>query len=235
MEVLLELIPVKLRRAVEVLEKASPKVAGLDIPESPVGVPAPNSVAMGAAVKALLPETKVFSHIRLVDVNEVALLSLIKAAKAVGIDGVVLTRGDPPALGRAVGRLSTEEALDLVRSRVRHPVKLGAVLSMRYDEARIVERMRRGFNFFLVLRLSEDSMEKYLRVAEAAEVYGVKLYPYVIVESERNRALLESLGQPSVRRRDVDRFIDELRGVAAGVIVSCPDDHECLEELAMSI
>ncbi|RLG77289.1 MAG: hypothetical protein DRO12_02655 [Thermoprotei archaeon] len=235
MEVLVELVPKKLSKFVEILREVSNYADGVDIPDSPLGKPSPSSPVVSGAIKALYPNLKVIAHIRLADINELALLAQIKALTMLGVDGVVVTRGDQPAVGSSTSNISSEQALRIVRENLRSSVKLGAVLSLRYPREDILSRLRAGFDFFLVTRLSHESFEKFLDICETARHYGTKLYPYVIIATDKNVDIMKILSQPYVKADEVPRFVDRLRGVVDGVVLSCPRDYETLLNLLKSI
>ena len=235
MEILVELVPRKRSKFVEVLREISNYADGVDIPDSPLGMPSPSSPVVSGAIKVLYPNLKVIAHIRLADLNELALLSQIKALSLLGVDGVVVTRGDPPVVGSKMSNISSEQALKVVREHLQSSIELGAVLSLRHPREDIINRLRAGFDFFLVTRLSHENFEKFLSICEAAHVYGVKFYPYIIVATAKNIDIIKSLSQPYVKVNEVPKMVNELRSIVDGVVLSCPRDDETLLELLRSI
>ncbi|WFO76006.1 5,10-methylenetetrahydrofolate reductase [Desulfurococcaceae archaeon MEX13E-LK6-19] len=227
MKILVELAPRKEIGELEtILTSVKEYVDCFDIPESPLGIPAPNSIATGIYVKNVTGKC-VISHIRLYDVNRTALLSLAYAAQLYGIDGIVLTHGDIPRSGVIVRDITTIDAIKLLEKEV-PKLKIGAIISLRYPFEDIVKRIDSGADFYLVLRLSKESIEKYMKVLDAAEKQGVELYPYIIVSTEKNKKILEKIKQPSIPLNELQGFLSEYRDLLHGVVFSSPLDLDGL-------
>ncbi len=227
MRILVELAPMKKREKLDaILVSIREFVDCFDIPESPLGIPAPNAIVTGVYVKEVTDKC-VISHIRLYDINRTALLSLAYAAQTYGIDGVVLTHGDTPRNGTIVRDISTPEAVKLLKKEV-PKLKIGAIISLRYPLNEIIKRLEMGADFYLVLRLSRDSADKYLKVLEVAEKQGVELYPYIIVSTGKNSRVLEKIEQPSIPLEGLHDFLSEYKHLLHGAVFSSPLDFDGL-------
>jgi len=99
------------------------------------------------------------AHVRLADVNHLGFLSLAYAAQFFGVDKLLVTTGDPPKVGKSVGQLTSEKALELARNYNIKKLKIGAILSLRFPLEKIYERLEKGFDLYLVLRLSEEEFK----------------------------------------------------------------------------
>jgi hypothetical protein len=153
------------------------------------------------------------------------------AAKAVGIDGLVLLRGDPPLLGDALPN-TAEDAAKAIRSHV-PGLRLGALISMRRGLAEIAKRVESNlFDFFLVLRATEAPEQRLEEVAKLAHRRGFKLYGYVIVASKIPEQLK---GQPIVRVEDARYAVERLLNVLDGVVVSVPEGLRKLLEIVRRV
>lgn len=186
-------------------------VEEVDVPDSPLGRPSAHAIAVASL--ALQAGLDPIMHMRIRDINLLALKSLLGAAKLLGIRRVVPLTGDPPALGTSVDQLKTEDA---VRAAKEEGLVVGAMLSMRRNYA---ERLRIGADFYLVLNLKRPEDMESLR--------GVEAYPYLLIRTSRNAELMARLGQPTLSLDEVNRFLDALHsyGVKA-VVVSAPGDFE---------
>nr|KJR74039.1 MAG: 5,10-methylenetetrahydrofolate reductase [Thermoproteus sp. AZ2] len=207
-----ELPPAKDR---DLLMKRIEAIKGLaeevDVPDSPLGKPSAHAIAVASL--ALQAGLNPIAHIRIRDINLLALKSLLGAAKLLGIRRVVPLMGDPPALGAPVDQLRTEDA---VRAAKEEGLVVGAMLSMRRNYA---ERLKIGADFYLILNLRRPEDMEGLR--------GVEAYPYLLIRTSRNAELMARLGQPSLSLEEVRRFLDALYsyGVKA-VVVSAPGDFD---------
>ncbi|MGC9131778.1 MAG: 5,10-methylenetetrahydrofolate reductase, partial [Pyrobaculum sp.] len=120
------------------------------------------------------------------------------------------------AEGKPVGEITTEEAVAAAKSM---GLKTGALLSLRRDYAK---RLEIGADFYLALHLTEPKQLQGLPPV---------VYPYILVKTSRNAALLEKLGQTAVTPGDALGLIRQLEGVAPGVVLSAPGDHHALLQL----
>jgi len=213
-----------------------PPVSGrvcIDIPESPMGVATPSSTAVaaylrGAGYGCVLP------HIRVCDVNQLALLAITKAARSIGVWGLLITYGDPPAVGSCAGAFTSSiDAIEFVRRSTRSSPRLGAVLSLRYGMPELAARIRTPADFFLVMRLGRHTWDKFVSVAEDARALGKELIPYVIVRTESNRHVLASLNQPVVDMEDLGEWVGKVCEVTNNVLLSLPE--ALVEEVVQAV
>jgi len=200
-----------------------------DVPESPLGYPGVNSVASCVYLKTRYGVCCI-AHVRLYDVNSVALHSLAKAVETFGIDGLVLTMGDRPKIGSSVDELHTVSAIDSLK-KSGYCIRIGAILSLRYGLEDIINRLRIGADFFLVLRLGLETLDKYRKIYRHARDLGKGLYPYIIVATDSNRKLLARIDQPCVEVNEIRDFISEIKNYVDGVILSVPREKERLREI----
>ncbi len=200
----------------------------IDIPESPLGVPKPNSITVSSiiAVRYGIP---VIAHIRLRDVNRVSLLSLCQAAKLAGVSGVLLTRGE--GVDESFS-MTTEDAARIIR---RDPscgrsFRLGSVLSFRYPLGKVVERVKEDFDFFLGILPGGGDPSVVGEIQPFISGVGKKIYIYVIVKTAKNRDIVEGLKQLYVDLDRVSEVPDYIGRYVDGLIVSCPGDWRGLTE-----
>ena len=200
-----------------------------DVPESPLGFPGVNSVASCVYLKSRYGVCCI-AHVRLFDINSVALHSLARAVEVFGIDGLVLTMGDEPKIGSRVVELDTVSAIESLR-KSGYRIRIGAIISLRYGLDDIINRLNIGADFFLVLRLGEETLDKYRIVYRYARDLGKELYPYIIVATDSNRKLLTRIDQPYVEINGIRDFISEIKDYVNGVILSIPKEKERLREI----
>ncbi len=201
-------------------------VDAIDIPEAPLGTPRGYAPILACLLRQRLGARTV-PHVRVLDLNLNAAVSVAKGLRACGVEEVVVLRGDPPAYGRPTGTRS-EEAASLIR-RLVPGVRVGALLSLRHGLPRVLERLGGPFDFFLVTRwpgrlsdLSEVSVE--------ARARGKRLIGYLIVGCGESLARLKSMlnGQPVHAPREAVELAASVAGLLDGVLVSSPGDIDCM-------
>jgi len=86
-----------------------------------------------------------------------------------------------------------------------------------------------------VLRASRENIELLKAVSKRARELNKRLYAYLLVATERNRGLVESLKQPFVNLESVEEEALLFKDLVDGLIVSCPNDREGLIEAARAL
>jgi len=206
------------------VEKTKSIVDCYDLPESPLGFPAPSSLALAAYLKAKHGVCAV-PHIRLHDINALALLSQIKALDFLGINRVLLTMGDKPSIGKPVGELDTLTAVELVKKRG-YRGRVAIVISLRYSTVEIARRLESSADDYYVLRAEPGNLDKLREVYGVAKRLAKRIYVYVLVASPRNAHIFENLNQPYTKLSELPSFLSTIRDYCDGVIVSSPLDSE---------
>ena len=194
----------------------------IDIPESPLGEPRPNSIAVSSVI-SMRYGIPVIAHIRVRDVNKISLLSLCQAAKISRIYGILLTRGDKSDIDL---NLSSEEAAEIIRSNTfcGYSVNIGSVLSFRYIDEKIFERLSKDFNFYLAIFPRYGDLERLNMVRSHALILNKNIYTYVIVRTRKNRDIIDNLNQFYIDIEDLDKIPEAILKHSDGLLISCPAD-----------
>lgn len=234
MRIIAELEPTRNnKRLLERVKALAPYVDAVDIPDAPLGKPLAAAYVIAAYLAAKYPGIDFIPHIRVGDMNALAILNVIGGLKAAGVREAVLLRGDDPAVGRPVDQLTVEEAASLTKDSIRNPPLLGAMLSMRYPLESIVERLAAPLDFYLVLR-PLASREKLEATAREARRRGKKLYAYIIIGGRGNIETLRAMlgDQPVYTPSEVPKIAEELKPLVDGVILSSPGSPAAIVEAA---
>ena len=230
LEVWAEIPPSRRREKIASLARALRGLVDvIDVPEAPLGRPSAHAIAVAhvASVEAGAPAV---ANVRLLDVNANGLLSLLGAAELLGLAGVVLLQGDPPAYGEPVAQLSTEEAVLLARKTARR-LQLGAILSLAKPQPLLAERLSLPLDFLLATRLAKPS--QLGGVVQEARRSGKKIIPYIVVaEADEKSEVYKMLEghQPVYEPSEIPGVMREIACLADGILVSAPTSHKALVE-----
>lgn len=232
MKVYFEVQPSRYRdKLAEQLESVRGVVDRVHVPDAPLGYPKASSIAIASL--AIARGIKATAHLRTTDYSLVGFLNQVYGAHILGIDRLLLLRGDPPFAGTPVADVSPEDGLRIIRSDTRlRSMGVGLTLSLRHAWEKIAERLSLAPDFVLVTHRDLDKLSALKRVYRG-EVVG-----YLVVETARNSSLVSSLPQ----KEDVcqeGRFrscLDSLDGYVEAALVSCPGDPlRCAEILTRSL
>ncbi len=198
----------------------------LDVPDSPMGKPSINSL-LASCMLSGINGGRVIAHLRVQDLNLLAFKSTIKTLRALGIRKLVVLRGDQPYKGSSLEDVTVEEAVGYIR-RQAPGIEVGVLVSARKSRGEVARRLDLRPDFILLLNYRSSGIEW---IAGEARRRGIKVYPYLVVETLRNRGLLARVRRESiVALEDVVDAVRGLAGIVDGVLVSSPGDFEGLLE-----
>ncbi len=197
----------------------------ISIPDSPFGKPAPSSLALAILLRNIGVEA--IPNYRLVDRNELALLSEMMGLAELGMERVLLVGGDPPSVGRPTG-LDAVRAINLVREwGVR--VKLGVATSLRPSE-RLRAKLEAGADFVVT-----QPIQRVEDLHPVANLVGdTPLYTMLMLTlAEMDESALRAMDIEEVLEVDYRELMDRLKesGLVRGVIISSPRDHSRILEI----
>lgn len=198
----------------------------LDVPDSPMGKPSVNSL-LASCMLSGVNDGRVIAHLRVQDINLLAFKSTVKTLRATGIRRLVLLQGDRPYRGSSLGDVSVDEAVRYVRRQV-PGLEVGVLVSARKSRGEIEKRLDLEPDFILLLNYRSGGLEW---IAGEARRRGIKVYPYLVVETRRNRELLSRVRRESiVGLEDLPSTVRMLSDLVDGVLVSSPGDFMGLLE-----
>ncbi|MEM1626979.1 MAG: hypothetical protein QXV69_06855 [Sulfolobaceae archaeon] len=209
MQYLVELVPNKnLEKTKREIDELS-MYDGFDIPDSPLGNPNILPIAVGAILRERLgKEKRIIINQRLYDVNELYVHSLAITASSLNLE-LLFTKGDKPKIGKEVAHLSSEDAVKIAKS---YGVRAGLILSFRKSLSEIRVRLEFPADFYLALNYSIELLKN---IKENRD----KIIPYIIIATEKNLQLLESLGQRFFKKEEVMKVIEELETIGIKVVL----------------
>ncbi len=246
MKLVLEFIP-KLN-FLKVAEETKDLVDGWNVTDSAGGRPAPSGTAVACVLKAKYPEKIVIPMLITNYKGPVEIGAVALAAEAMGIYGMVPDPGDPPIYGHPIktvndgscqllvddNEISTFRrstgAAENVRSFLKNSVqiknlKFGCLLTARRPVEDAIARIRDDWDFGFFMRLEEKSLPMLRELSGECKKLNKPLYAYLIVETAKNKKIIERIGWPSTTTLDkVEDFMPNLVGVLDGVIPTCLGD-----------
>jgi hypothetical protein len=257
MKVLYEFVP--RLDFLRVAEETKDLVDGWNITDSAGGMPAPSATAVACVLKAKYPGKIVIPMLITNYKGPVEIGAVALAAEAMGVDGMVPDPGDAPKYGHPIRtredgscqiltdpdevekyRRSTgpaEEVRNFLRNTIKiRSLKLGCLLTARRPAEDSIARIRDAWDFCFFLRLEEGSLPKLEQIAMECKRLGKPIYPYFVVETPKNKRVLERIGWPSTTTLDhAEEFVANLEGIVDGIIPTClgdmAGDRELLEKI----
>lgn len=206
---------VKLKEFIKDLETFD----GFDIPDNPLGYPTMPPELIGYIIRDYYNKKEIIMNQRLIDINELKLRSIIKAAKSIN-SSMIFTLGDKPEYGKAINDITSENALKIGLSK---NVKSGLIISFNKNKEKINERLKLNADIFLCVNFNNISLLDNIETK--------RLIPYIIVCTDKNKNILEKIKQPYVKINELHKYIDSLESYDLhGILLSIPGDKKSLLE-----
>ncbi len=227
-----ELAPTK--NFLEQAKETEDLVDGWNITDSAVGEPAPSGTAVSCVLKERYPEKITIPLFIMHYKGPVEAGALGLAGEAMDLDGLMVSMGDDPKYGEPIKMLgSSSEARDFLREKAGvEDLKLGSLLTANRSLEDITSRINESWDFFFFLRLRDETFEMLETVAEKCKAQNKPIYPYFLVETPRNKEMIDMIGWPPTTTMDeVEEFASKLEGTVDGLIATCAGDHEGVKEL----
>ncbi|NON61530.1 hypothetical protein [Acidianus sp. RZ1] len=195
---------------------------GYDIPDSPMGIPSILPISLALIIRQRSDSKRIIINQRLLDVNELFVNSLSLTAKAFNLE-IAFTKGDKPKVGKEVGYLSSQEAVNIAK---RYDVRSGMMVSLRKSREEIIARLESNADFLLGLHFSLKNLDN-LDIS--------RIIPYVIIKTEKNKELLSQLNQPTFSESELPQLITDLRerGIST-ILLSSPKDLDFFTRFSKS-
>ena len=226
MELLFEIEPVSRRdKLVGRVRALEGLVDWLDIPDSPMGRSRFFS-PLASCIAKNVSHVKVVAHLRVIDVSRVALESILKGLELCNVERIAFVRGDLVEGSTAVRDVEPEDAVKLAKSTTK--LEAGLTISLRKPIEDIEKRLSSGADFYLVLNLNRDTIEKLEAIERVSRKLGVKLYPYVVLLTEANRSkLLGILERWKLHEpEEALKLVEASNDIVDGVLISSPGDFQ---------
>jgi len=248
MRLLYEFIPKA--NFVELADEIADLLDGWNITDSASGIPAPSATAVACTLKTKYPAKLAFPMLITNYKGPVEVAAVAKACEAVGIDGMIPDPGDAPKYGHPIRirkdggceiitsqeefenfRRSTgpaEEIREFLREVVKvNNLRLGCLITSRRPVEDAIARIKEPWDFCFFLRLDEQSLPKLKEVSSECKKLGKPIYPYFVVETPKNKKILERIGwSPTTTLEGAEEFAKKLDGVVDGIIATCLGDLE---------
>ncbi len=198
------------------------------VTDSVLGKPRLSSIYSAYRIRKLLPKTKIFCSLRTCDHSLPAILSLANEAESLGVNGLLLIKGDAPKYGSVLNKISPSTILtDLRKAGFRRDGSLSFYLSVEPSvSAKILEKKISAEPDGLITQLI-DSQEKFREIRRRVKRDDVELVACVMAPSSENEASAKQFGvKLQDSEEDAKKFALGLLRIGDGIVLSSPRSFE---------
>lgn len=235
----LELVPPRsnVEKMLKRIESIVNLVDAFNITDTPLGMPRIPSVIF-ASILLQKFNVKTIIHLKTINMNKIALKSIIYGCAAIGVYGILVVRGDKPSEGNEVSDTWPEELVLWGKSDERVSfLKMGMIAGPPLDLQRLTKKLNAKPDFMAtqVMLKTDDAKIFHKNLVDIFKVYGwsPQVYATLIVPTEKNSNAIKEIARlagmpvPDNVTMPYDEFrnvVDELGKVYDGVIISSPMD-----------
>ena len=205
---------------------ASKYCNGIHLTDSVLGVPRISPITTGAIIRSNGLKLDITASLRVRDRNITALTQSVYDAILLGLDGLLILKGDEPPKGPKDSKLIPSDV-------VKHFQELGFNKNLDFflsiptepDFDKIqkkIDAQPKGFVTQVI-----QSPEQVFRIVDKLKPQGFKIIPVVMIPSEKNANSAKMVGIDFAKYQDdVADFIAEIHKSAKDVLITSPNDSK---------
>ncbi len=202
----------------------TPHCTGIHLTDSVLGIPRISPLTIGALTRKTEQTLEITVSVRVRDRNLTSLTQSVCDALLLGLNGILVLRGDPPPKGpkdsglipsrvvKDFNELGFGEKIDLFLSLPNYPV---------FDKIqKKIDSEPAGFVTQVV-----HSIDEVERIVDKLKPQGFKIIPVVLFPSEKNKKSAEFLKLDwSNYENSIQDFIKEIQKLTGDVLLTSPND-----------
>ena len=202
----------------------TPHCTGIHLTDSVLGIPRISPLTIGALTRKTEQTLEITVSLRVRDRNLTSLTQSVCDALLLGLNGILVLRGDPPPKGpkdsglipsrvvKDFNELGFGEKIDLFLSLPNYPV---------FDKIqKKIDSEPAGFVTQVV-----HSIDEVERIVDKLKPQGFKIIPVVLFPSEKNKKSAEFLKLDwSNYENSIQDFIKEIQKLTGDVLLTSPND-----------
>lgn len=230
-----EEVQASLKRVQDRIGKIDQFCDGVHLTDSVLGVPRISPITTGAIIRNDGIRMDITASLRVRDRNITALTQSVYDAILLGLDGLLILKGDEPPKGPKDSKLVPSGV-------VRHFKELGFGKNMDFflsipaepDFTKIQKKIAAEPTGFVTQVI--QSPDQVARIVDELKPQGFKIIPCVMIPSVNNERSAKMLGIDfSSYEQDVLGFISEICKSAGDVLVTSPNDFTAAQKTLASI
>ncbi len=247
MFVSLEVTPPKRRveKLFGILSEINGYVDAVNITDTPLGRPRTPSFTFAYIIKRFL-KLEPIVHLKTINMNRVALKSIVYGCVNIGVQMFLIMRGDPPVEGTHVSDTSPEMLVSWIKEELPE-AKAGLTAGWPTSIERLVSKLKAKPDYlFTQVFFTRRDAERFIGVfKEASREAGWRppvYYTHIVLvpgnwKTVKAVAELSGIELPELRmglERSLE-FVEDLSSIFDGVMVSSPGDYKAAVKLVKAL
>ncbi|KAF6243695.1 5,10-methenyltetrahydrofolate synthetase [Nitrosopumilus sp. b1] len=197
---------------------------GIHLTDSVLGVPRISPITVGALIRKKDQHLKITASLRTRDRNLTSLTQSLCDALLLGLNGMLILKGDaPPAGPKDSGLIPSQAVKHFKEIGFREKIDLFLSLPNYPDFEKIQKKIDAEPTGFVTQVIHTE--DEVARIVDKLKPQGFKVIPVVLLPSEKNKKSAEFLRLDwSNYQNRVTDFIEKVANISESVILTSPND-----------
>jgi len=221
----------ELKKTTQRISEIGSNCKGIHITDSVLGIPRISPVSTGSFIRNSNSEIEIMASLRVRDRNLTSLTQNVYDTILLGLDGLLILKGDAPPLGPKDSGLIPSQIIKYFKE-LGFDKKLDFYLSLptNPDFKKIQKKIDSQPTGFITQVV--DSVDQVSRIVDNLKPQGFKIIPCVLLPSEKNLKSAEFLNLNwSDYEENVVDFIKKIHELTGEVLISSPNDFKGAQEI----
>lgn len=208
---------------------------GFHLTDSVLGIPRVSPITVGALVRKTDQDLSLTVSLRVRDRNITALTQSVCDSLLLGLNGVLILKGDSPPKGPKDSKLVPSEIVSYFNE-LGFDKKIDFYLSISNNPnfekiQKKIDAKPKGFITQVI-----HSTEEVERIVDKLKPQGFKVIPIVLVPSEKNTKSAEFLQLDWTNyENDMPEFVKKIHKIAGEVLITSPNDFAAAKSLLQQV
>ena len=201
-------------------------VDSIHLTDSVLGIPRISSISAAQDVRKLHNSAKLRCSIRVRDRNLSAITQLACDAIMVGVDGLLIVKGDKPVRPSIDSGLKPSSVVKILNKQgFGDKIKLFLSVPCSPDLNKIQQKIDAEPYGFITQSIS--SLDQLEKIVDNVKSYGIKVIPCIMVPSPKNKESANMIELDWSRyEKDADSFIRRAHDMCGEVLVTSPNSFD---------
>lgn len=204
---------------------------GIHLTDSVLGIPRISPITTGALIRSDGLKINITASLRVRDRNLISLTQSVYDAVLLGLDGLLILKGDEPPEGPKDSKLAPSEVVRYFKG-LGFGENLDFYLSI--PSSPNFEKIQKKIDVAptgFVTQVIQDP-EQVFRIVDRLKPQGFKIIPVLMVPSEKNAKSFAMLGIDHTKYQDrFADFVSEIHKSTGDVLITSPNDFRAASEI----
>lgn len=208
----------------ERVSKISKSCNGIHITDSVLGIPRVSPTTLATLIRKEDKEIEITTSLRVRDRNLTSLIQLVSDSILLGINGILILKGDAPPNGpKDSGLIPSQAVMKLKELGFANHVEFFLSIPNNPDFNKIEKKLDAEPTGFITQVIHSE--EQVQRIVDKLAPQGFKIIPCILLPSKKNSKAAEFLGLDwSNYEENVIDFIKKIHDLAGNVLITSPND-----------